>query len=244
MRSPGASTPPERRPVLSLAPQVGDVDLVVASELLEAGHAVRRRLCHAGPHHDHHFNQPLLSGRGEDGDERGPLRSAAADRRGREKFARHAAARPRSDRARSRRHDQCRDARRDGRRVLPIPTEAFERAVRADGKAVDANLRGFRAGFDAAHAGSQLPGATPKRPHAPSPAFADLEREIATMPAVAQAVMIEGAPPRGLSGHRLMRGSISTGSSRCATLMRKPAPAGNCWRRSRANLRSACPTKT
>ena len=33
---------------------------------------------------------------------------------------------------------------------LPIPVEAFEAAIRADGKGVDGNLRGFRAGLDAA----------------------------------------------------------------------------------------------
>jgi indolepyruvate ferredoxin oxidoreductase, beta subunit len=57
---------------------------------------------------------------------------------------------------------------------------------------VDANLRGFSAGFAAASAGSRPPAAAPPRPHAPSPALADLECEIATMPAAAQAVMIEG----------------------------------------------------
>ena len=33
---------------------------------------------------------------------------------------------------------------------LPIPTEAFEAAIKADGKAVESNLRGFRAGLAAA----------------------------------------------------------------------------------------------
>ena len=33
---------------------------------------------------------------------------------------------------------------------LPIPVEALEAAIRADGKAVESNLRGFRAGLDAA----------------------------------------------------------------------------------------------
>jgi indolepyruvate ferredoxin oxidoreductase beta subunit len=33
---------------------------------------------------------------------------------------------------------------------MPIPVEAFETAIRADGKGVDGNLRGFRAGLDAA----------------------------------------------------------------------------------------------
>ena len=32
---------------------------------------------------------------------------------------------------------------------LPIPVDAFEAAIRADGKGVDGNLRGFRAGLDA-----------------------------------------------------------------------------------------------
>ena len=36
---------------------------------------------------------------------------------------------------------------------LPIPIEAFEAAIRADGKAVESNLRGFRAGLAAARAG-------------------------------------------------------------------------------------------
>ncbi|MGB8628732.1 MAG: indolepyruvate oxidoreductase subunit beta family protein, partial [Xanthobacteraceae bacterium] len=79
-----------------------------------------------------------------------------------------------------------------GTGALPIPAGAFEAAIRADGKAVDANLRGFHAGFAAASAGSRLPAAAPKRPQAPSSALADLEREIATMPAAAQAVIIEG----------------------------------------------------
>ena len=32
---------------------------------------------------------------------------------------------------------------------LPIPVDAFEAAIRADGKGVDGNLRGFRAGLEA-----------------------------------------------------------------------------------------------
>ena len=36
--------------------------------------------------------------------------------------------------------------------VLPLPAQAFEDAIRHDGKAVDANLRGFRAGLAAATA--------------------------------------------------------------------------------------------
>ena len=41
----------------------------------------RRRLRHAGPHHDDRLDQPLVSDGGENGDGRWPLRSAAAYRR-------------------------------------------------------------------------------------------------------------------------------------------------------------------
>src|SRR5262249_50454479 len=79
-----------------------------------------------------------------------------------------------------------------GAQALPIPTEAFEAAIRADGKAVDANLRGFRAGYDAAAAGSRLPAEPQKRQRAPSATTADLENEIVGIPPAARAVMTEG----------------------------------------------------
>jgi indolepyruvate ferredoxin oxidoreductase beta subunit len=75
---------------------------------------------------------------------------------------------------------------------LPIPPDTFEAAIRADGKAVEANLRGFHAGFAAAVAGSHLPHEPTKRQHAASPTVADLEAEIAGMSPPAQAVMTEG----------------------------------------------------
>jgi indolepyruvate ferredoxin oxidoreductase alpha subunit len=75
----------------------------------------RRRLHRAGSHHRHRVDQPLLSGGRKDGDERRPLRSAALDRGGGEKFASGAAARFRSHRAASQRHDQRGAARRDCR---------------------------------------------------------------------------------------------------------------------------------
>jgi indolepyruvate ferredoxin oxidoreductase beta subunit len=75
---------------------------------------------------------------------------------------------------------------------LPIPAEAFEAAIRADGKAVTANLRGFRAGLDAARDGSRPAAAPAKRAQAASPSLAALESEIATMPEAARAFATEG----------------------------------------------------
>jgi indolepyruvate ferredoxin oxidoreductase beta subunit len=76
--------------------------------------------------------------------------------------------------------------------ALPIPPEAFEAAIRADGKAVDANLRGFRAGYDAACAGSRVRAEPGKRHQAACASLADLETEIAAMPEAARAFATEG----------------------------------------------------
>jgi indolepyruvate ferredoxin oxidoreductase beta subunit len=78
---------------------------------------------------------------------------------------------------------------------LPIPVEAFERAIRAEGKAAEANLRGFRAGLTAAQTETVTfrRTAEDKRREKPRNDLATLEREIReTMPQSAQEVLIEG----------------------------------------------------
>jgi indolepyruvate ferredoxin oxidoreductase beta subunit len=83
-----------------------------------------------------------------------------------------------------------------GSGALPMPVEAFEAAIRDEGKAADSNLRGFRAGLEAARSGvaATLPVPPHKRLHAPVATLADLEREIAvTMLAIAQDIVVEGA---------------------------------------------------
>jgi indolepyruvate ferredoxin oxidoreductase beta subunit len=79
-----------------------------------------------------------------------------------------------------------------GAGALPIPAEAFEAAIRADGKAVGANLRGFQAGFAAARAGSKAPAEPPKRELARSVSLGALEGEVAAMPEAARAMAAEG----------------------------------------------------
>lgn len=78
-----------------------------------------------------------------------------------------------------------------GSGALPIPGDAFEAAIRADGKAIDSNLRGFRAGFDAARDGTQVRANRLKRHHEASVSLADFEREIERMPEPARAFMTE-----------------------------------------------------
>lgn len=71
--------------------------------------------------------------------------------------------------------------------VMPIPAEAFRAAIRGEGKAVDANLRGFEAGLERGSDPSRLP----------SPKISVVEArgltpELAAFPTEAQAVLAEG----------------------------------------------------
>jgi indolepyruvate ferredoxin oxidoreductase beta subunit len=75
-----------------------------------------------------------------------------------------------------------------------MPAEAFEEAIRADGRAVESNLRGFRAGLAAARRGASLSSARPdaKPPRNTAPVEA-LEQDVAaTMPMAARDVIVEG----------------------------------------------------
>src|SRR5262249_58363450 len=79
---------------------------------------------------------------------------------------------------------------------VPIPAAVFERAIRADGKAVDANLRGFRSGLDAAARANARPAAddiaNEDRAAADAEPLAALERAI-VMPAEAPDIVLAAA---------------------------------------------------
>ena len=55
-----AAERPAREPVLALMPMPGDVDVVIASELMEAGRADPARAGHARPHHADRLDPPRL----------------------------------------------------------------------------------------------------------------------------------------------------------------------------------------
>ena len=136
--------------MLALAPGVGDVDVMMASELMEAGRAVAsgfvtadRTLSIASTSRFLVMGEKIAMGDGRYNSEK--LAKAIEEN--------------------SRDHiliDMEAIARKNGVFInsvmlgiiagsgrLPIPVEAFEAAIRADGKGVDGNLRGFRAGLDA-----------------------------------------------------------------------------------------------
>src|SRR5262245_31240764 len=191
-----------REPVLSLVPGIGDIDLLVASELMEAGRAVAagfvtadRTLTIASTSRFYVINEKIAMGDGRY--DSGRLIKAIEDH--------------------SQRHllfDMEEIARRTGAIVnavmlgaiagsgaLPLPADAFEAAIRADRKAVDANLRGFRAGLDAAHAAGAARREAESRKRGAVGSLAALEREIVSVMAVAARDTIqEGA--RRLVGYQ------------------------------------------
>ncbi len=74
--------------------------------------------------------------------------------------------------------------------VLPIPAEAFRAAIRAEGKAVDANLRGFEAGLGRGSDPSRIPSS--KIAVVEARGLTPVAPELAAFPAEAHAVLAEG----------------------------------------------------
>ena len=183
-----------KRPVLALTPSGGDVDVVLASELMEGARAIGNGLVTpdrtaliASTHRSYAIAERMAMGDGRY--DTGRLLKAIET---------HA-----------KRHlvfDMAAVARDTGAminavmlgalsaaQVLPIPAQAFEDAVRHDGKAVDANLRGFRAGLAAATAAAVQAANDGKRRHGATRSVAALEAEAnAIMPASAIEIVVEG----------------------------------------------------
>ena len=182
-----------RRPVLALTPGVGDIDIAVASELLEAGRTVangfvtpERTYAIASTSRFYAMDEKIAMGDGRFDNDR-LIRTLKDNARETVLF------------------DMAAIAQQSGSIVsavmlgaiagcgrLPIAIESFEAAIREDGKAVDANLRGFRAGLNASRA--KLPVMTPVTPKRGAPLSAEaLEAEVMhSMPAAAQAFVREG----------------------------------------------------
>jgi indolepyruvate ferredoxin oxidoreductase beta subunit len=185
-----------RRPVLALAPGIGDIDVLVSSEFMEAGRCIANGFCTpdrtlliSSTSRFYVINEKMAMGDGRF-DEARLLDAAEKNAQARILF------------------DMEQVAKESGAMInavmlgaiagcgkLPIPIEVFEKAIRAEGKAADANLRGFRAGLAAARTETTTfrRAAEGKRREKPRNDLATLEREIReTMPQSAQDVLIEG----------------------------------------------------
>ncbi|AKM08473.1 indolepyruvate oxidoreductase subunit beta family protein [Pelagerythrobacter marensis] len=137
-------------PVLALMPVPGDVDIVVASELMEAGRAILRgfvskdTLLIGSTHRVYAISEKTAMGDGRASNDR--ILAAAQERAGRFiGFDMESTADANGSVISSIMFGAL-----AGSGGLPFQREAFENAIRAGGKAIDANLRGFAAGFDAA----------------------------------------------------------------------------------------------
>ncbi len=178
------------RPVLALAPGVGDVDVVLASELLEAGRTIAsgfvtsdRTLMIASTARSYLVVEKMALGDGRYDSAR-LIKAIETHAQSHILFDMDALAKQSGAVVNAVMLGSIAGCAR-----LPIPADAFERAIRADGKAVDANLRGFRAGLDAA-AKAHVPRADDKtHPRAAADALAELERGIVAPPAARDVVV-------------------------------------------------------
>lgn len=185
-----------REPVLALMPLPGDVDVVVASELMEAGRAIMRGFVTpdrttliGSTHRVYAIAEKIVMG---DGRADGSAVHEAAQARARQWIG----------------FDMEQTARDGGSVIsaamfgalagsgaLPIPREVFEQVIRESGKAVEANLRTFALAFDRAR-GERLPepetGAAAEAlpvPPAIQPLLARIENEL---PFIARDFAVEG----------------------------------------------------
>ncbi len=184
-----------RRPVLSLVPGIGDIDVAVASELLEAGRAIaagfvsrQRTTLIASTHRTYTITEraAMCDGRIDPGR---LIRAVEEAAQSHVLFDMEAVARQMGSALNAVLLGAIAGSGR-----LPLPRERLEAAIRAEGKAVDANLRGFAAGIDLLRRPPAAPAAAAgKQPRASVSGLAALERAAAeTMPAQALDVICEG----------------------------------------------------
>ncbi|GAB4347555.1 MAG: indolepyruvate oxidoreductase subunit beta family protein [Oricola sp.] len=167
----------DRAPVFSLMPAAGDVDIMIAAEMMEAGRAIMRgfvtpdrTVLITSSHRALAVSEKTVPGDGIASSEKVKAAAEVAARR----FI-------------------CADfdalaisngsvisatlfGALAGSGALPFPREAYEDAIRAGGKGVEASLRAFAAGFDAASGGAAEPDAG--TPAATPPAVTGPERLI------------------------------------------------------------------
>jgi indolepyruvate ferredoxin oxidoreductase beta subunit len=159
-----------KRPVLALSPGVGDVDVVVASELLEAGRAISmgfvttdRTLLLSSTSRVYLTVEKMQMADGRYDSER-LAKAVAQNAKEHLLFDMEAAAKQ---------------------------AGAIEAAIKRDGKAVESNLRGFQAGLAASRARLPVP-LTRSSKRAAKPTLAALEAEAAALPEAARAFATEG----------------------------------------------------
>lgn len=184
-----------KRPILALAPSVGEVDLVVATELMEAARTVSRGYSNpqrtrliASTHRVYAVAEKIVMGDGR-ADSDKLMQVVEAGSKTRLLFDMEQAAKTAGCVINS-----VLLGAMAGSGILPIKPETFEAGIRAAGKAVDSNLRGFQAGLAAAR--GEIPAQTQPSHKRPQPesstALALVARAHSELPEPARASAEEG----------------------------------------------------
>ena len=182
-----------KRPVLALTPGVGDIDVAVASELLEAGRVVAGGFVTEERTHligslsrFYAMDEKIAMGDGRLDQDR-LIKTVTEHARETLLIDMDALAKQSGSIVNAVMLGAIAGSGR-----LPLTAAQLEAAIRADGKSVDSNLRGFRAGFEAARAKAPPAKMPDQKRHAPTtPAL--LEHEVSySLPALAQPTAIEG----------------------------------------------------
>jgi indolepyruvate ferredoxin oxidoreductase beta subunit len=194
IRSPaaGANHP---APVLALMPVPGDVDIVIASELMEAGRAILRGFVSkdrttliGSTHRVYAISEKSALGDGIAASQR--VLDAAGRRAARFIGFDMAAAASVSGSMIS----SVMFGALAGSDVLPFPREAFEEAIRHGGKAIESNLKGFGLGLSSARTKVTEIESEAAPPEPTTEAGRMLKNRItATLPASAWPMALEGA---------------------------------------------------
>ncbi len=187
-----------QRPVMSLYPLAGSVDIMVASELVEAGRAMQNGFVTpncttliASTHRVYAMAERTAMGEGRFD---GTLVVEAAETLAQQAvlFDMEAMAQDHGSVINSVLLGAIAGSGR-----LPIPPEGFEAAIRDTGRAVEANLAAFRAGFEAVERGdlaAVVPDSELKRPwRADPPMVEELQHRVREeFPTPARAILKEG----------------------------------------------------
>jgi len=193
----------ERKPVFSLLPAAGDVDILVAAEMMEAGRAIMRGFVTpdrttliASSHRALAVSEKMVPGDGiADSEEVIAAAEIAAQRFiafDMEKMAVDAGSMISASLFGA----------LAGSGALPFERESFEAAIKASGRGVEASLRAFAAGFEGAAGGwierpgsglaKPVPDNTPKGPGHLVEKWQALEARAAALPAAVRDMALTG----------------------------------------------------
>ncbi|WP_306119305.1 MULTISPECIES: indolepyruvate oxidoreductase subunit beta family protein [unclassified Roseitalea] len=157
-----------RQPVFSLMPAAGDVDILLAAEMMEAGRAIQRGFVTpdrttliASSHRALAVSEKMVPGDGIANSEEVKAAAEIAAQRfivfDMNKMAVDAGSVISASLFGA----------LAGSATLPFTREQFEAAIRAGGRGVDASLRAFAAAFEATQAGAEQPTQAPEPAHKP-----------------------------------------------------------------------------